>query len=561
MLKSIKNIDLLITVSLSIIFYLLIFTSKSLSPSNINLVMEGRGDVTSNYIGGVLFRAEPLSWDLFSMQSLQYPYVGSALQTDSNPIVSFIFKLLKPLGFKAEYQFFGIWILFNFVMSAIMSVLIFRHVFNRNNGLFQKRERWTNMFLIIVSSVFFILSPIVVNRAFVHVNLTAHWLILATILIYLNNNLSPKIWLYIGLLIFISAGVHPYFSGMILPIIAALVIKKFIKKEIRLKNVLLGGGFLCAVLVCCFFIFYMSGGADSTRGGYGYYKANLNAFVNPYRNESLFIKKMANFNGGENEGNNYLGLGLIILVASVCFYAIKHWRTYFYKHKEIILMCLLLTMFALSCNIHLGGLTILEYNVHHSFFEVFRSSGRFLWPVWYFLVFCSIYLLTKKYKSKVKFIIPILLIIQLIDLSPLFKTKREFVDNQSKIEYFGQLQSPEWSQLFQDYPHVVLPPFLFSYDDKTMLLYYDFLRQASKHHITVNTGYIAIEKKGNKAQTEKAWNEVKRGETPSLGYKAVYIVPDDLYEEIQSKASEDSIMSNFALTIQAIDGIRYIVCD
>jgi hypothetical protein len=518
-------------------------------------------DLMANYIGGVLFRAEPLSWDVFSMQSLQYPYISSALQTDGNPIVSLIFKLLKPLGFKADYQFFGIWILFNFMMSAVMSVLIFRHVFNKGNGLFQRRERLNNVLLIVVSSIFFIVSPIVLNRAFVHVNLTAHWLILAAILIYLNNNLSFRTWLNIGLLTFIAAGVHPYFLGMMLPIIAALVIKKMIKKDIRLKSVLLGGGFLCVILISCFFIFYMGGGAE--KGGYGYYKANLNTFVNPYRNESFFIKKMASFSGGgEGEGANYLGLGLIILAAGVCFYAIKHWRTYFPKHKELFVVCLLLTMFALSCNIHLGNLKILEYNIHFKVFEIFRSSGRFLWPVWYLLVFCSIYLLTKKYKSKVKFIIPVLLVVQLIDLSPLFKAKKEFINNRSQTEYLNQLQSQEWDNIFEKYPHVVFPPFnRYWYDEKTVYLYYDFWLQASKHPITVNTGYLTIEKKGNVIKTEKALESVQQGEAPVLGYKAMYILPDDIYNEIQHKAVEDSIMQRFSLHIKMTDEVRYILCD
>ncbi|MCL2041267.1 MAG: DUF6311 domain-containing protein [Bacteroidales bacterium] len=559
MSKFVKNTDLWITVSLSIIFYLLIFTPKSLSPSNINLVMEGRDDVTQNYIGSALFRAEPLSWDLFSMQSLQYPYIGSPLQTDSNPLVSLIFKLLKPLGFKAEYQFFGIWILFNFMMSAVMSVLIFRHIFNKNNGLFQKRERWRNVLLITVSSVFFIVSPIVLNRAFYHVTLTAHWIILMAILTYLDNRLSLKTWLYIGLQLFITAGIHPYFLGMTLPIFAALVVKKMIKKEVRFKNVLLGAGGLCALLVCCYFIFYMGGEAD--RGGYGYYKANLNAFINPYRNESLFIKKMATFHGGENEGDNYLGLGLIILSVWATFYAIKHGRAYFSKHKELAVGCLLLTLFALSCNIHLGSLTILEYKFSPQVFEILRSSGRFLWPVWYLLAFGSIYLLTKKYKSKVALIIPILLVVQLIDLSPLFKAKKEVINNRSKTEYVNPLQSQEWDIILKEYPHIVLPPFNYWYDDKTIFMYYDFWLQALKPDVTVNTGHFSMEKRNNKIQTEKAVEEVKRGEIPVLGYKAVYIIPDDLYEEIESKALTDSTMKNFSLNIKTIDGVHNILCN
>lgn len=547
-----KNTDILISIAVAIILYLWIFTAQSLSPSNSNVVMKG-GDLAQNYLGGALYRAEPFSWDLFAMTSLQYPEVGSALQTDSSPLLSFVFKLLRPLGFKAEYQYFGIWILFNFVMTAIFSVLLFRHIFNVKNKLFQKQEHLKNTILIVVCSVFFIVSPVMLNRAFQHINLTAHWLILASLLMYVQNKIQNRTWLYAGLLIFISFGVHPYFVAMVFPLFMALVVKKLVHKEIAVKYVISGFGFLLLIIVACFFCFHLQGNSDS-RTGFGWHQANLNTFINPHNNESLFIPQMGNVHGGEWEGAAYLGLGLLLLVAATCWYAVRYGYSYIVRHKEMTIVLLCFFLFAVSSSIHLGNIKLLEYHLPDFIVDIchkLRSSGRFIWVLWYVLVYVSVYCAVKMYKQRVLYIISILLLVQIVDLQPLFNTKREFIRTYSNTEYVNQLQSPHWKELFCEYQHIVLPEF----KAKNAQLYNDIWFRAVQYGATVNTGYLTLKKAKNIEQTEKAQHNIEKGELPQLGYRALYILPTDIYERVIN----DTVMGNFLQNIQCIDGVHYIV--
>lgn len=544
---------MLISIVVAIVLYLWIFTAQSLSPSNINLVMKG-GDLVQNYLGGALFRAEPFSWDLFAMTSLQYPEVGSALQTDSSPLVSFVFKLLRPLGFKAEYQYFGIWILFNFIMTAIFSVLLFRHIFNAKNKLFQKREHLKNTILIVACSVFFIISPILLNRAFQHINLTAHWIILAALLMYVRNTIQFRTWIYAGLLLFISFGVHPYFVAMVFPLFMALAIKKLVHKEISVKHLLAGFCFLLLVCVACFFCFHLQGGVDS-RTGFGWHQANLNTFINPHNNESLFIPKMGNVNVGEWEGAAYLGLGLIVLIASISWYAVKNICTHIIQHKEFAIVLLCFTLFAISSNIYWGSTKLLELHLPTSILNIchtLRSSGRFIWVLWYVLVFYSIYCAVKMYKNLVLCIIPILLLLQIIDLQPLFSEKKNFIRTYSQREYTNQFQNPEWNTLFQEYKHIVLPTFKV----KNARLYHDIWFQAITHNFTVNTGYLTLKNQKNMDKTKWALNEIEQGKVPQLGYKALYILSNDMYERM----TNDTTVRNFVQNIQSIDGVHYVEC-
>ena len=549
-----KNADMLISIVVATVLYLWIFTAQSLSPSNINLVMKG-GDLAQNYLGGALCRTEPFSWDLFATTSLQYPEVSSALQTDSSPLVSFVFKLLRPLGFKAEYQYFGIWILFNCIMTAVFSVLLFRHIFNAKNKLFQKREHLKNTILIVASSVFFIISPIMLNRAFQHINLTAHWIILAALLMYVRNVMQLRTWLYAGLLLFIAFGVHPYFVAMVFPLFMALAIKQLIHKEISATHFLLGFGFLLLVTGACFFGFHLQGGVDF-RTGFGWHQANLNTFINPHNNESLFIPPMGNVCGGEWEGAAYLGLGLLLLVAATCWYAVRYGYSHVVRHKEIAIVLLCFTLFAISSSIHWGNIKLLEYRLPHSILDIchkLRSSGRFIWVLWYALAYVAVYCAVTLYKHRVLYIIPVLLLVQIIDLQPLFNTKRDFIRTYSNAEYVNQLQSPQWKELFVEYQHIVLPKF----KAKNVRLYNDIWFRAVQYGATVNTGYLTLQKAKNIEQTGKAQQNMEKGELPQLGYKALYILPNDMYERMTS----DSSMKNFVQNIRCVGNLQYVVCE
>lgn len=156
------NLDVAISMFIAVILYIVVFGISSLNPANYKLLLSG-GDLTQNYIGGVLYRNSKLAWPIFVQREIGYPYGVSVLGTDSLPIMAIIFKIFtKCFGLSPFYQFFGIWVLLCFILQAFFSIKILRKIFGSDE------------LLNVICSIFFIISPIILNRTFAHTTLCGH---------------------------------------------------------------------------------------------------------------------------------------------------------------------------------------------------------------------------------------------------------------------------------------------------------------------------------------------------------------------------------------------------
>lgn len=541
-----NNIDILISILLAIIFYILVFGVKSLNPANYNWLLYG-GDLTQNYLGGAVYRASPWSWPIFVHRSIGYPYGISVLGTDSLPIIAIVFKCFTYFfGLSPYYQFFGIWTLLCFILQAFFAIKIFRKIFGNDNIY--------NSIYNIICSIFFITAPIIMNRTFTNATLVGHWLILASILLYLNNRLNKKEWFYIGLIINISFMIHPYFTFMISPIIAALIYKKtFTDKEIEIKTTFKYGSIITLCLVIIMYILGMFEVANPNAGGWRSLSMNLNALINPIWSKSLFLNQLGHSSVAQREGCNYLGVGLLLALIMIMFPNRKEIfsKDNLLKNKEILIACLFLTIFAISSNIYLGNSLIFSYNslILRALGGIFRAAGRMFWPVWYLLVYFILCKLNEQYKEKVRFIVPFLCIIQLIDLSPNFIDKNKTMENSinNSKGYQNILKSTKWNDLFNDYKHVFLTDAILG-DDK----YRFFWEKVITNKITVNAGYFTRETLKITRNIESGKSLIYSGYLPNLD-NTIYIIDDKLY----SKLTE--INNRLVPYIEELDGIKYIL--
>ncbi len=415
-----ENLDLFILLLLVPIFFISLCPISVLDPCNVSFIYQTSGDFIQNYLGSVVWRSEEWGYPLFEVKSLFISLIG----TDSNPLFSFIFKVITKLfGFSPKIQFFGIFILFNLFLNAIASVLIFRHIFKKD------------CFYTVLSSLFFIFSPIFLDRLYeVHINLTAHWLILFSFLVYLNDRLKIKQWLEIYLIVILSLFIHPYFLPMSLGILSALILKKILKKEISSQSVLWGLSFLIMLILLSVFI--LCENKTNSAGGYNNFSMNLNALFNPM-GKSLFLPDFKTF-PGQYEGDNYLGFGLI-LIALLNIKSIKKYFTKenINKNKEILLIFFVFFYYSLS-NILTLGQHKLFYTI--PFFpnfitQTFRSCGRFFWPCWYILGYFLIQAFVNQSFKYKKFIFSLFVAIQLLDLSGYIINKRNSKYNTGNIPY------------------------------------------------------------------------------------------------------------------------------
>lgn len=360
----------------AIIFVLAVFSAKNIDPLSTDWVINGGGDNFQHYIGWRFFRESRWTRYLLFMRDLNYPVGTSVIVTDSNPLFCLIFKLFRNI-LPETFQFNGIWILCSYLLIAFFAGQI---------GWKLSGNVWASL----IGTLLCILNPVILQRALIHDTLTAHWLILAAVCLFLDvrNRLNPAGWF---ILIWTAMLVHIYFVPMIGFIFCLQIIRMFILR-ISLKKTGLTVLSAAAALVSGYFGMGYAHILPQS-GSYGELSMNLNAFFNP-DGVSGFLRSRPTM-PLQYEGFNYWGLGLILLFAAGIA---AGGATYFRKILPFILPSVLLILLAVSNEAYFDAGSVWSVEIPesvHSLLSVFRSSGRLVWPLYYLVLFASLYALGK----------------------------------------------------------------------------------------------------------------------------------------------------------------------
>ena len=299
-----------------------------------------------------------------------------------------------------------------------------------------------------VSSLFFLFSPVLIQRLDMHLSLGAHWLLLAYFYLEIEPSIKFKNF-YRTLLIIFSSLVHFYFTIMI------LLINLIFKTVIYLKNRNLKLFFVENFIIIFFLLLsmYIVGYfsipvTDSLGFGYGFYKANLLTFFDQSSNGdfnswSLFLPDISN-TSGEQEGFGYLGLGLIGTICILIYYVSRNFLKLVKNNIQYVSIFVIFMLIAFTTTINIGEVKILDLKLANFLYaplSIIRASGRFIWPAYYLLIIFSLFAFYKL-KFKTRYLL-IIFLIQIIDLAP-------GIDNffGSKIKKLNtKLNDPIWSNL------------------------------------------------------------------------------------------------------------------
>ena len=354
------------------------------------------------------------------------------------PILSITTKIFKDF-LPYNFHYFSIWIMVCFSLHIFFSYkLIFSLTKNINFSA--------------VSTLFFLFTPILIQRLDMHLSLGAHWLLLAYFYLEIEPNIKSKNF-YRTFLIILSSLVHFYFTIMMLLI--NLIFKTVI--YLKYKNLKL---FIIENLIIIFFLLlsmYIVGYfsipvTDSLGYGYGFYKANLLTFFDHssdrhFNSWSFFLPNITN-TSGEQEGFGYLGLGLIVTIFILTYYVFRDFSKLVKNNIQYILIFIIFLLIALTTTINIGEVKILDLKLPiflYAPLSIIRASGRFIWPAYYLLIIFSLFAFYKL-KFKTRYLL-ILFLIQFIDLAPGINS---FFG--SKIEKLNtKLNDPIWSNIDVDF--------------------------------------------------------------------------------------------------------------
>lgn len=489
MIKNSKKSVFLSGCLIGAIIFILIYGVKVLNVEYDSWLLSG-GDLTQHYMGWKYFRNSQWSFPIGLIDGLIYPQKVSVIYMDSIPIFAIIFKCMSPILPKT-FQYFGIWGVMSFMLQGGISAIIIRK--------FTK-----NYIICMISSIFFIIFPVIIQRMFIHTSLAANWIILLAIYTYIANIDEMKknvvIWSIIACL---SVSSHIYYLPMTMIILSCYLLRDYLENR-NIKKVMII--FACPVFFALLTMYLLGafvGKAKLGVFGLGSFSANLNSLFNP-QGFSIFLKDLPIVTSDQGEGFAYLGLGIILIIIVAIYLQIgtmiqeKKFRIqdYIKNHitKSTLIICIcIFFILAISPCITFNDRILLNIpypKIIKGALGIFRASGRFMWPICYLIIIFAIKTIINRSTLKQAIIFLIICVaIQISDLSGAMFNKHNYYSNE--IVYTPKIKLNIWDELSkQKYKHMVFLYDMESISPESNILW-DLSNFAVSNNITVNDNYVA----------------------------------------------------------------------
>jgi hypothetical protein len=460
-------------------FFTWIAGARILDPTEIEWLM--KGDWVPHHFGWHFFRVEPWHWPLGTVTSYYAPIGTSIGLTDSIPLAAYA---LKPFGpwLPTDFQYLGLWLLLSFTLQgALAARLVGRWV----------ASPWVQF----CGGALCVLLPPLLARVG-HAALCSHWLILWALLVVSRpaaDRFTPVGWAALGL----AAGmVQPYLSAMVLALLAAATLGGVGVSAVR-RTAAAAAAVGATVLGWWLSGMFILGGESSfTEGGLGYYSMNLLAWVAPMGWSAVLPELSVAGPGQEAEGFHYLGAGVLAMLVLAAALAVIGWRRPRTAEARLwtpllVAMCVAMAVFALSPTVTLGSRVLVDLNGAWSApLSVFRSSGRFAWPLAYLLVASAVVTLARRLPVRTsQVVLTAAVIVQLVDLHGAHQARRGVARDPAFHTADRRFTSGRWSAIAPRYRHVELvPP---PQCGEAPIPYEPAVRLAATYGLTVNAGVIA----------------------------------------------------------------------
>lgn len=444
-----------------LVAFLMIYGVDVLIFTNVNWLtdsesLEGLWDLTQHYNGWLYYRQTPWTFPVGMTQNVCAEDISVAYM-DSIPLFAIFFKILSPI-LPASFQYFGLFELLTYMLMGGFGALItFRYS--------------KNVFVNAISAGLFVISPVLIKRTFYHTALSAHFLILIAICLWIyRDKLSYKKYVILWtVLIVFCVLINPYYVPMGYGIMLCSILQKIIQTKKWKDSILL---IICPIIgaVLIGWIIGLFSGSQSPSGdSLEIVSYNLNQFFNPsdpilhhdskgpvvtgdVREYSKFIDPINLHTGWQMEGFSYLGFGMIAMGMTAIiigiFYIEKNInsnniRKFVSYIISILLGVIVFTLLAMGPVASYGEsvlYTLKWPQAIYNLFAMFRTCGRLIWPVYYgvYAIVLITFAKTIKGNKYIWIIFIVCTVVQLLDLSPSLSYKRNIY---SKIGYNEEVNS------------------------------------------------------------------------------------------------------------------------
>lgn len=432
----------LLPLLLGVLAFFYVIGLQALDPQNIAWLEQG--DPATHYLGWEFFRHSPWTFPLGLNPAYGLELGSSIIFSDSNPLLALVFKPFNA-WLPQTFQYFGFWLLTCFVLQAWFAWKLI--------GLMTR-----NPLIRLLGCGLLVFSPPMFLRMGAHLSLAGHFLILAALYLAVLPNLYRRKLAW-GALLALTATVHAYLLAMVALIWVADLLGKTFSQKLTWRQGLIEGVMLFALVsMCCWQVGYFAITDGVKSGGFGVYRMNLLSPLDP-AGWSLILPDLPKA-GGDYEGFNYPGLGVLLLVPL----AIIAWLRDRQPLKDelrgrawLMLALAGLWLFALSNQIGVGAQTF-SYPLPDfvlNLASIFRASGRMFWPVLYALILLVIFLLVRGFRPRlvVTFLL-VALAVQIVDTRNGWMGLRQSKMLTPSSVWASPMVDPFWASAAAHYPNI-----------------------------------------------------------------------------------------------------------
>lgn len=486
-------------------------------PTYVDWMIEG--DWLGHLFGWLFTRNGPWALPLAQAPDLVAPAGSSAALTDAIPLLSMGGKLISPL-FGDRLQLFGLWMVTGVIGTGVAGVLVCRAWLKDTASL-------------ALAGCLFVMNPIVSTR-YGHPPFFAFWMLSALVGACLwpvrelkSARRTAAVTLLLG---FLACATNAYLAVMASLLVGASIVRLvLVSRSFKAPE---AAGWLVAGPVVAMFSLWLFGFIQGARSspmgnlaieGFGQFSADLLTFVNPTA-WSRFLPGLG-MGGRQYEGFAYLGLGtiLLLLVRVGLLVKLRPTRAEVLAWIPLVLAILVMALYALSNHVTVGGKPIADFSAFYEKLSpwpsVFRSSGRFVWPLFAALTMVAALAAARVRTPWVRqFVLGAGVLVQLVDFdatrTPLHKA----------FPAFRPFTDPAWA-LMSDYRHVVIHPVQiqwtcpFNHELVARLSW-----EAARQHLSINSGHVGRAPAGTDCTRHLGPGEL-RDDTVYLPYFPQYL-PD-----------------------------------
>src|SRR5271167_1476986 len=264
------------------------------------------GDVALNVIGQRYFIADSWRWQVLVAKPLVTPDGTNIAFTDSIPLVAIPMKLFRHF-LPPRFHSIFLWLALCWVAQPVAAVFALRSTGER------RLVPSLAVALIAVS------MPTLLYR-FGHSSMCSHFLFLIALGLYFRITRSAQFGLIVvaNVLMMVALLVNPYMMYMVIAVLAAAPLTLLIRGDRSWVRV--AGGLIAGVAITGSIALILGYGRALPMPGFGYYSMNLLSPFYPW-GSAFFPGLVAPIDatGGQYEGYQYLGIGVLILLWFAAF--------------------------------------------------------------------------------------------------------------------------------------------------------------------------------------------------------------------------------------------------